>query len=518
MRLVVFHYHLLPGGVTQVITSSAIAALKYLPNIDGITLVSGKKNNSDNVIKNIRSKLDSTVLGKTEINYVTLPELDYISDMKNYPNPEALKQILNDHFAGALWWVHNYHLGKNPFFTEALLQIAEEYPEQKIVLQIHDFPEASRFNNLETLLKNVTLPLYPNTQNIKYVTINSRDRNYLTTAGIPKEMVFLLNNPVENLPLEETDRYRNNYSKIDKFLTKVSPSYIQGAPLLIYPVRTIRRKNVLEAGLLARCSRTPVNFIPTLPGVSKTETGYSQIIDDCFRENLIPGAAQAGLVLEPEGISFSNIMNAGKMIISSSVQEGFGYLFINSLQWRKPLFARNLDIVDDFKNIFSTEFSHFYKSVDIPLREKLRKQLKLEYNKKISELEIFLDKKIISNLQHQKNQILDENSIDFLYLSPLMQKYFLRELKDKGLLTETRKMNEGKLKKMENMLSTDTVPFENSIIKKFSLQNHAEEIKKIIYSLENGFRVPEFSNKNVNYNIISYFADFTSISLLYNPI
>ncbi|MCK5673870.1 MAG: hypothetical protein KAH95_10875, partial [Spirochaetales bacterium] len=240
--------------------------------------------------------------------------------------------------------------------------------------------------------------------------------------------------------------------------------------------------------------------------------------DDCFRENLIPGAAQAGLVLEPEGISFSNIMNAGKMIISSSVQEGFGYLFINSLQWRKPLFARNLDIVDDFKNIFSTEFSHFYKSVDIPLREKLRKQLKLEYNKKISELEIFLDKKIISNLQHQKNQILDENSIDFLYLSPLMQKYFLRELKDKGLLTETRKMNEGKLKKMENMLSTDTVPFENSIIKKFSLQNHAEEIKKIIYSLENGFRVPEFSNKNVNYNIISYFADFTSISLLYNPI
>ncbi|MCK5154594.1 MAG: hypothetical protein KAQ93_09580, partial [Spirochaetales bacterium] len=449
MRLVIFHYHLLPGGVTQVITSSAIAALKYLPDIDGITLVSGKKDNTDNVIRNIKSKLDSTICEKSEINCVTLPELDYISDMKKFPDPESIKKTLVNHFGGDIWWVHNYHLGKNPFFTEALLQIAEEFSEQQIVLQVHDFPEASRYNNLEALHKYVSRPLYPVSPNIKYVTINSRDRNYLITAGIPSEMVFLLNNPVENLQKRETIENINDYTKIDKILSKSEPSYIKGAPLVVYPVRTIRRKNVLEAGLLAKCSRIPVNILPTLPGISKSEIGYSKIVDTCFRDKLIPGAAQAGIVLESEGITFPDIMKAGKIIISSSVQEGFGYLFINSLQWRKPLIARNLDIIKDFSDIFSSDFSYFYNEVNIPLSTTLRKQLIQEYDRKISGLEKFLDKNIISNLENQVKQIFKEDSIDFLYLSPVMQKQFLEKIKDKDLLEETRKMNTLLLKQME---------------------------------------------------------------------
>ncbi|MCK5672078.1 MAG: hypothetical protein KAH95_01805, partial [Spirochaetales bacterium] len=199
MRLVVFHYHFLPGGVTQVVTSSAIAALNYLPNIEGITLVSGKKNNLDRVVAEIKSKLVGISANKSDIISVVLPELDYISDMKRYPDTASIKEILLKHFQGDLWWIHNYHLGKNPFFTEAILQIAENFPEQKIVLQIHDFPEASRYANLETLHKYVISPLYPIFPNIRYVTINSRDSNYLITAGIPEKMVFLLNNPVESL-------------------------------------------------------------------------------------------------------------------------------------------------------------------------------------------------------------------------------------------------------------------------------------------------------------------------------
>ena len=161
MRLIVFHYHLLPGGVTQVIKSSAIAALKYLPEIDSITLVSGKKDNSGNVAAEIRKNLDGNISDKSDILSVSLPELDYMSDMEKLPNTESLIKILKKRFAGHLWWIHNYHLGKNPVFTEAVLQIAEELPEQKMILQIHDFPEASRYKNLEVLHKYVTHPLYP---------------------------------------------------------------------------------------------------------------------------------------------------------------------------------------------------------------------------------------------------------------------------------------------------------------------------------------------------------------------
>lgn len=516
VRLIVFHYHLLPGGVTQVITSSAIAALRYLPEIDGITLVSGKKDNTDNVVSAIRVNSDSTVSNKSDIISVTLPELEYMSDMKNHPTPESLKNVLMKHFAGHLWWIHNYHLGKNPAFTEAVLQIAEESPDQKIILQIHDFPEASRFKNLEILHKHTTLPLYPIHPNIRYVTINSRDSTYLTTAGIPKEMVFLLNNPVETL--NETENNMENYKMIDKVLSGSSSSYIKGAPLIIYPVRTIRRKNVLEAGLLAKCSKTSVNLLPTLPGISTSEKKYSKIVDNCFTEKLIPGTAQAGVVLESRGISFPNIMSAGKIIISSSVQEGFGYLFINSLQWKKPLFARKLDVIRDFNNIFSTEFSFFYNNVDIPLSKTLGKQLKQEYSRKISGLGKFLDKEIISNLKKQKTRLMKGSSIDFSYLSPTMQRDFLKDLDDPGLLEETRKMNNIKLEQMEKMLSIDTISFDETVIEKFSLINHAEQIGSIISSLKNSIKTTPLPKKNINYSILASFTDFDSISLLYDPV
>ena len=60
VRLVVFHYHLLPGGVTQVIKSSAIAALKHIPGIEGITLVSGREENSGKLTAEIRDGLKSS--------------------------------------------------------------------------------------------------------------------------------------------------------------------------------------------------------------------------------------------------------------------------------------------------------------------------------------------------------------------------------------------------------------------------------------------------------------------------
>lgn len=518
MKLVVFHYHLLPGGVTQVISSSAIAVLKYLPEIEEITLVSGEKDNTENVTDSIKKKLGSIFSPKPVINCVTLPELGYISEMTRYPNPESIKTILNKHFSGDLWWIHNYHLGKNPFFTEALIQSARENPGQKIVLQIHDFPEASRYSNMEILLKHVSSPLYPVLPNIRYVTINSRDRNYLITAGIPEDMVFLLNNPIESLQEEKPSEDTNSYTKIDKFLSSSEPSYIKGAPLMIYPVRSIRRKNVLEAGLLAKCSTIPVNILSTLPGVSKPEMGYSKIVDNCFREKLIPGASKAGILLESEGFTFNDIIKSSKIIISSSVQEGFGYLFINSLQWRKPLIARKLDIMTDFSDIFHSDFSYFYNNINIPVSSALRKQLLKEYNNKISGLGKFLNKDLVSSLKSQAEQTIREDKIDFSYLSPIMQRQFLRNLNDKNLLEETRSLNVPALSQIEKLLAVNSMTFEETDIENFSLSNHAEQIGNIIFSLKyNSQKIPP-TKKNINYNLLTSFTNLPSISLLFNPV
>jgi hypothetical protein len=518
VRLVVFHYHLLPGGVTQVIKSSALAALVHLPEINKICLVSGKKDNTESVLKAIKTQLPDYNSEKTEIERYVIPEIGYLSEIKIYPSIQEIKNILVEHFSGSIWWIHNYHIGKNPIFTEALLQIVAEFPEQKIVMQIHDFPEASRFKNFDFLNQYVRSPLYPIYSNIRYVVINSRDYNFLVNAGIPDKMVFLLNNPIEPLRRNVDGDGEISYKKINKILSKSESSYIRNAPLLIYPVRTIRRKNVLEAGLLAKCCPVSVNILPTLPGVSKTETGYSKIVDICFDEKLIPGASKTGLTLEEKGISFEEVMNAGKIILSSSVQEGFGYLFINSLQWNKPLFARKLDIINDFGGMFSSDFSHFYQHVNIPLSNKLRNQLHEAYDRKISEIDKFLDKNIISVLKEQKSQILKDEYIDFSYLSAPMQKIFLEEIEDSGLLKETRELNNIKLEEMEKLLFLSDIPFNEIDIIQFSLPVHAETIGIIISSFKKDFQVNNTSSKSINYSIISSFADFPSISLLYDPV
>ncbi|MCK5200918.1 MAG: hypothetical protein KAR21_21340, partial [Spirochaetales bacterium] len=239
MRIIVFHYHLLPGGVTQVIKSSAVAALMHIPGIDGITLVSGRTDNSDKLVADIRDSLKGSIPGNIDVESVILPELGYISDMVNYPDQGILEDTLLDRFKGDLWWIHNYHIGKNPFFTEAVLQIGEKFPEQQMVLHIHDFPEAARYLNLATLHQHVTRVLYPVSSNVKYVTINSRDKDYLVAAGVPEEMDFILNNPVETLEMERGDgRTEKRGGKIDNVLSKSTAAYIEGAPFMIYPVRT----------------------------------------------------------------------------------------------------------------------------------------------------------------------------------------------------------------------------------------------------------------------------------------
>ena len=330
-------------------------------------------------------------------------------------------------------------------------------------------------------------------------------------------MVFLLNNPVEPLEREKGDGRKETERKIGKALSKSTASYIEGAPFMIYPVRTIRRKNVLEAGLLARCSRTTVNLLVTLPGVSETEKGYSDLVDDCFNSELIPGASQAGVKAAENGIIFMDLIEAGKLIISSSVQEGFGYLFINSLQWGKPLFARDMEIIDGFRDIFKEKDSHFYNEVKIPLRKSLREILRKEYHRKIEEIENLLDNRIISTLNQNIKQMLQMGTIDFSYLSPSMQRDFLKDLVDPGLLRDTQTLNRRSLEMMGNLLSADEIDFDNKDIERFSLSNHAGHIQKIISSFENK---PEETIKitNIQDNMLSYFAELPSIRLLYDPI
>ena len=259
-RLTVFHYHLLPGGVTTVITTGLEALISSLPEIKEITLVTGRTENTDLISGRLKTFAKSLNRTGLKITVCLLPETGYA--VQPYPKgntagtaAEKLTQKLIDEFGGSLWWIHNYHIGKNPVLTRAVIQTAAQYPEQNIFLQIHDFPESGRLQNLKGL-EGIT-PLYPDSPNIHYLTINERDRKILTNAGLKEKQVTFLANPVkvpkESLNLERIEKTAIKNKLKDAF-GEIFPGFNPKNPCAFYPVRSIRRKNILEAGLLTLLS------------------------------------------------------------------------------------------------------------------------------------------------------------------------------------------------------------------------------------------------------------------------
>ena len=352
MDLVIFHHHLLPGGVTSVITQAVEALRAHSRRVSRIRVVAG------------RVPEPAPLPEGAEI--IRMPEIDYSSPglfdrVFRETRARRLADALMEKFGGGgpVWWIHNYHLGKNPLFTEAILRVAEAPNAPRLILQPHDFPEAGRQANLRALEAVVRRPLYPLGPRVRYALINRRDLHLLKEAGVPASRLFLLENPVSS-PREAPPRAEDARALRSRLLPDSDP----GDPTLLYPVRSIRRKNVLEAGMLLRLVDSPLRLLVTLPGVSRPEMAYSGIVSEAFRSGLIRGEFGTG-VQRPE-VSIGQLAAACDMVVSTSVQEGFGYLFIHALQWGRPLLARQLDTVPDPGGLYDGYPASFYSGFSLP--------------------------------------------------------------------------------------------------------------------------------------------------------
>ena len=343
MKLAVFHYHLLPGGVTSVITLSLQAAASHIPELEEILLVCGSEENLETIRENLGPLLSKN---GCRLSFAVLPELGYTDELEAEKiGPAQLKKTLLQKFSGYIWWIHNYHIGKNPVFTRSIIEIALETPRQPVLFHIHDFPESARYANLRFIRKFYSDSLYPAAGNIWYAVINSRDYRLLIEAGLPKNRVVLLQNPIpgeQPVPTLDSGMRKAIEQKLSRH-----PHFRPGTPSLLYPVRSIRRKNALEAGLISVLASPRANLLLTLPGTSEQEKPYSDLVYRCFQNGSAPGAFPTA-----QEVPFLQIISFSDLIVSSSVQEGFGYLFINTVQWQKPLLARSIDIIGDFTPFF----------------------------------------------------------------------------------------------------------------------------------------------------------------------
>ena len=503
------------------VTKAVNAFRQYLPCVRKISLVAGRITNSASIAK----ALDVEVNFFPGIDYID-PAEDLIGNSKEESRKLALKLasdlLKNFGSESSVWWIHNYHLGKNPLFTEALLQIIQSGSPQKMIFHIHDFPECGRFQNLDLLNRVLTFSPYPISPHLHYAVLNARDWEILIKAGMPSDRVSLLENPLSPFVPEKSLQGRNRSKKalkvkLAKAFSHKFPSFKPQAPLLFYPVRAIRRKNLLEAALITKLLKDPVNLMVTLPGISKPERVYSSMVERIYRNGLLKGLWGIGAELDKTGLQFEDLIGASDLVLSSSIQEGFGYLFINTLQWRLPLIARDLDILVSMKKLFNDYPAYFYKQVLIPLKAEDKKDLIFAYDEKLKNLTRFLPENIVTELKEDIHNHLQEEFIDFSYLSKELQYQILQDLVPKKTYNLLHEINQDLLNIIEEYLLTAAPDKNTDVEKRFGYKKYALAFGKILEFLSKGSKVEYSKNPDeIKSEILRQFAQKEYLRLLYD--
>jgi hypothetical protein len=436
--LVIFHYHFLPGGVSSVVQSALRALRDYGAGIRRVTLVG--------------AAFPEAGFQGEQLETRFCPELGYRDGRDPPPAAVAaegrkLGESLLCRFGSedAVWWVHNHHLGRNPVFTQAVLDVARS-GRQRLILQIHDFPEGGRYDSLVRLRRSLAAPPYPTGPSVRYALINPRDHSVLQEAGIPASQLHLLENPLE------PDGGRAEASAEVKRALGLADAT---RPLLLYPVRCIRRKNVLEAALLCRLRPEPADLAVTLPGVSVDERRYSRRVQWVFRRGWAPGVFGAGPRLQARGLSLEDLFRASDLVLSASVQEGFGYLFLQSLAWGKPLLARDLDVLEGMRDLFEGQPAGFYREVRVPLGARARRRLFQAYRRKLDRLagKGILPAEAAADLQKRLESVCGGPAAEFSFLPVAGQSELLRAAgRQARLVSELRELNRGPLEVLERLL------------------------------------------------------------------
>lgn len=346
MQLAILHYHLNPGGVTKVIANHLSSLDAVLPDDTRwpvLVLCDGQTGGwPTEQVERLR-RLDVTV--------EAIPSLGYDAEPIARPDVLAgeLREVLERHgfiAAETLIHAHNHSLGKNASLPGALRRLADE--GHSLLLQPHDFAEDFRPANYRHLTDalgtdDLSAEVYFQAEHVHYATLNRRDFNVLSNAGVSAERLHFLPNPVPEMG-ELSSREDARAKLEERFGVSPDDRYV------LYPVRGIRRKNVGEMVLLSLLQNPQGQpktwFGITLAPQNPVALPYYEHWREVAAELELPCLFNTG---GEGGLSFHENLAAADCILTTSVAEGFGMVFLESWLAGRPLVGRNLpEITADF--------------------------------------------------------------------------------------------------------------------------------------------------------------------------
>ncbi|MBT4868466.1 MAG: hypothetical protein HON53_25440, partial [Planctomycetaceae bacterium] len=323
MNIAILHYHLNRGGVTRVIDNQLLA-LDSLPATGELRHAAVLFGGRDAGWPcDITDQLDSVKLSLHAVE-----ALDY--DTEPIADPDSLAHELRTVFLQlgfqpdeTVLHVHNHSLGKNASLQGALQLLAQD--GFGLLLQIHDFAEDFRPTNYRLLCETlgrdrIAESLYPQASRIHYAVLNRRDQAVLESAGVAPERLHFLPNSVPT-PGELPDRDDARRKLRATFGVSTTDRFV------LYPVRGIRRKNVGEAllwSLLAgEATTTAITLAPLNPAEQTAYCRWQEIANELN----IPFLFEVG---EAGGLSFEENLAAADLMLTTSVAEGFGMVYLES--------------------------------------------------------------------------------------------------------------------------------------------------------------------------------------------
>ncbi len=346
MNLAIIHYHLNRGGVTRVIENHLRALDAVLDPGEPWRVVIFYGGRRKGWIKRLGHELKSVHLALAEVPGL---EYDSLREPTAMSDPDELAKDLRLAFerhgfatGTTVVHVHNHALGKNRALPQATARLAEAgFP---VLLQVHDFAEDFRPANYRHITGKTSddpRRLYPQAPDIHYAALNGRDHAILASAGVDPQHLNLLPNPAP--PLSDMPRRKDARRRLHLcFDVPTSDRF------LLYPIRCIRRKNVGETLLYSALAPEGTVVGMTLAPLNPAEVPIYDAWKDCARRLQLPCRFETGA---KDGLTFAENMAAADAIITTSLAEGFGMVFLESWLAGRPLLGRDLpEITGDFRS------------------------------------------------------------------------------------------------------------------------------------------------------------------------
>ena len=399
MKVWILHHHLLTGGVTSVIHTQSAAF----------------ENSGQDFEVVVGDAAGRTPGGKTPLEFEGLNYLprglesgdlkDRRSDLKAFLAPLAQSGLLH---------VHNLNLGKNPLLNLVIADLLAE--GAKVVNHCHDFAEDNRPLNIEhlnnvvckTFGEELESVLYPKNRSLAYVVINQADRQLLKSHGIDDSCIFDGPNAISPPPPMKAGARADVLTRL----------HLNDRPLVLYPVRAIERKNIPELLLLCCLFKEKANFAVTQPAKNPLEVEAVKPWIELADQLKLPVVFEAGLKA-----NFLSLMYGCDLVVSTSINEGFGLGFLEPWLFGKAVVGRDLpQVTSDFRKK-GLSFPSLYQTLKIEGEDFST----LDDSKKLNIIE-----KASKNPTVAKS-ILDENQLNDFLTSPTPE---LIEANAQKILTE----------------------------------------------------------------------------------